>query len=157
MIRNLKYFEAGFWNWGILDGCFGDSRISPTDIDGCIERHGHKLLLETKMPGAKIPFGQQLTLESFVRDGATVIIVWGLKDSPQKIRVMTPHVTKDYEVATLETLRSIVAKWFAFADAGNQIGPIETARVLFRRKGQAFVAAMVAELVKLSDLERRFN
>jgi hypothetical protein len=56
-IRNMSQYDRGIWDWSILDGCFGDTKISPTDIDGCIERKGRKLFLETKTPGNPIPYG----------------------------------------------------------------------------------------------------
>lgn len=104
------------WDWAILDGCFGHTRIRPTDVDGLIERNGKCLFIETKQPGASIPYGQALMHKTLVRAGFSVLIVWGEKDSPCKIKLLTPSTTRTYEQADIETLRSLVSKWFTWAD-----------------------------------------
>ena len=49
-INDPVKFCAGLWDWGILNGCFGDTLIKPTDIDGFVERNGKFLFFETKSP-----------------------------------------------------------------------------------------------------------
>jgi hypothetical protein len=39
-INKLDAYVAGLWDWVCLDGCFGDTKIRPTDIDGLVERRG---------------------------------------------------------------------------------------------------------------------
>jgi hypothetical protein len=116
-IRNLDAFIAGIWDWAILNGCFGSTRIAPTDIDGMVERNGQFLVLEAKGPGVPLTKGQSLTLASLQRTGLfTVIVVWGNPGQPEKIRVMTPKKTIDVNPADLTTLRGWVANWFMYAE-----------------------------------------
>ena len=89
-IKNLDKFIAGLWDWAILDGCFGNTQISPTDFDGFVERHGKCLILEAKSPGVSIPVGQMRAFKTLIGTGIfTIIIVWGEKNKPQEIQVMT--------------------------------------------------------------------
>jgi hypothetical protein len=62
-IHNQALYEDGQWDWAILNGCFGKTKIAPTDIDGSIERNGKYLFIETKHPGASIPLGQGMFYE----------------------------------------------------------------------------------------------
>ena len=117
-IRNPIAFMAGIWDWNILRGCFGETKIRPTDIDGCVERNGHTLIIETKKPGVAIPRGQFIMYENWARTGVfTVIVVWGETDRPEAMMAFRPDGTiipkKDVD---LEGLRSLVAAWYAWAN-----------------------------------------
>ncbi len=155
-VRNAHAYLEGVWDWGILRGCFGSTKIEPTDIDGCIERKGRKLFLETKQPGKDIPFGQKMLLDSLVSDGHTVLVIWGERDTPCKIQMMTPYETIDYESANIETLRRLVAQWFDWANgnATDNTEPAQTARAFWRRKGREFCDTMMAEWMKLDEREK---
>lgn len=155
-IRNAQYYMEGVWDWGILRGCFGNTKIEPTDIDGCVERKGRFLYLETKRPGVQIPFGQELTFKSFISDGHTVLIIWGENNQPESMRLMTPFKTVDYPNADLETLKTVVSQWFQWAD-GNAVDasdPASTARAFWRRKGRAYCDTMMAEWTRLDEREK---
>lgn len=115
-IQNLDGFVGGLWDWDILAGCFGGSRIMPTDIDGLVEHNGNFLLLEAKRPGVLLKTGQRIVFERLQRTGLfTVIVAWGDTNTPMKLRVMTPKVTRDFEPANLEMFRSFVAQWYVHA------------------------------------------
>ncbi len=45
-IRSKEVFLQGLWDWAVLDGCFGNTRIRPTDVDGLIERHRGEAALQ---------------------------------------------------------------------------------------------------------------
>ncbi len=151
-IRNQASYDRGVWDWSILNGCFGTSKISPTDIDGCIERNGRKLYLETKQPGAPIPDGQMYTLLSFVNDdGNDVIIVWGTDKKIETIHVYTPWETTVYENANVERLKWLVSTWYARVngEVKEKTEPTKIARAFWRRKGQAYCDRIMDEWVKL--------
>lgn len=114
-IRNDQFYMEGIWDWAILNGCFGDTRIEPTDIDGLVERNGKFLVLETKSPGVTIPKGQEIMFKSFVRvSGAVVIVIWGQKNNPEKIKVFSRKHPDGFDIqsANMEYLRRLVATWF---------------------------------------------
>jgi len=116
-INNPEKFVAGLWDWAILDGCFGDTKIKPTDVEGEVERHGYFLRLETKAPGANIPDGQRYYLEALVNTGYfSVIVVWGNTNETEKIMTMTHREVTYYENATNENLRGLVKRWFEWAN-----------------------------------------
>jgi len=109
---------AGVWDWALLDGCFGETKIKPTDIDGFVERNGRFLILETKAPGASIPQGQFITFQQLVRRaGAMVIVIWGTNNKVEHIKVFTGlHINGIDEDADNERLKQVVSAWFAKAN-----------------------------------------
>lgn len=125
-IRDKAKFADALWDWCILDGCFGDTRIRPTDIDGFVERRGHFLTLEGKPYGADIPRGQLITLEAVANTGThSVIVAFGKPGVPKRLRWISKgnDITIDGDV---DRLRSWVKHWFSSAHrvpAGDPIPP----------------------------------
>lgn len=116
-IENPDAYLASLWDWACLDGCFGESKIKPSDVDGRVERNGKILEIETKLPGVTVPMGQEIMIETLVQVyGFTEIIVWGHPGRPEKIELRTPHTTRVYENTSLDKLREIVNKWYEWAD-----------------------------------------
>lgn len=116
-IENISEYLRNLWDWSVLDGCFGDTKIKPTDIDGFIERNGKFLAIETKSPGVDLNVGQLISFKSLVRTGYfTVAIVWGNPGRPTRITLMTRKATLEYRNADLAKLRWIVSRWFSYAD-----------------------------------------
>lgn len=118
-IQNETLFMEGVWDWGILNGCFGKSKIAPTDIDGAVERNGKFLFLETKKPETEIPTGQDIFYRGLVSAGHSVLYIWGEKNQPQKLRLITPNMDRTYHDADIKTLRELVEKWYHWADASR--------------------------------------
>ena len=118
-INNPALYMQGIWDWAILDGCFGTTRIKPTDVDGLVERNGMFLVLETKAPGAHLPEGQAITFKALVRKaGAVVIVVWGEQNRVQKTKVFSRKYPDGLEeTANNDRLRELVSGWFAMANA----------------------------------------
>jgi len=132
-INSAHRYLEGVWDWAILDGCFGDTKIRPTDIDAYAERNGHKLFIETKAPGVALPdsSGQMIALRSLVKDGHAVMILWGKQNRPEKMRLLTP--TKDQTATvTLDQVRTIVRQWYAWADRTPYRRPAATTAVTHR-------------------------
>lgn len=112
----VKYC-AGLWDWSILDGCFGDTKIKPTDVDGFVERNGKFLWLETKSPGVEIPTGQQITFDALMKTGIfTVFVIWGDTNSPKEIQVMTYLGKCLKKACDLNGLRDLVSRWYKWVD-----------------------------------------
>ena len=65
------------WNYGwetTIKKALGEfSYISPTDIDGVIERKGFFIFMEYKRTGARFPEGQKILFESLVKLSAKVL------------------------------------------------------------------------------------
>lgn len=116
-INNPEEYLSNIWDWSILRGCFGETRIEPTDIDGFVERNGKFLAIETKSPGVEIKTGQMITFKRLIDTGCfTVALVWGEPGKPEKITLMTSQTTLEYDHANLEQLRKIVSQWFKYAN-----------------------------------------
>jgi hypothetical protein len=116
-LRSRDAYRDAAWDWSILDGCFGHTRIAPCDLDGLIERNGRFLVIEAK-PGTKpLDRGQEITLNALARTGLfTVLVVWGPRNTPRRLVVLTKDRAMTYDPATLDTLRGIVTRWFTWAD-----------------------------------------
>lgn len=117
-INSAHRYLEGIWDWAILDGCFGQSRVRPTDVDGYIERNGHKLFIETKAPGVALPDngGQMIALKSLVDDGHSLLILWGTPGRPNKLRLMAGACDRTEEDIDLGRVRQLVSAWYAWAD-----------------------------------------
>lgn len=119
-INNPDLYMAGIWDWSILDGCFGETHIKPTDIDGLVERNECFLILETKQPGAQLPLGQERMFRALVkRAGAVVIVVWGERNRPERLRVFSQKHPDGKEIEDTKDgarLRLYVSAWFKRAN-----------------------------------------
>jgi len=116
-IQNRAMFEEGFWDWAIFDGCFGNTRIRPSDVDGMVERNGEFLAIETKRPGANIPTGQFWMYCALAeRPGMTVLILWGDPGNPEEMMVMDSYNPPEKMRCTLEDVREFVRNWFRAAE-----------------------------------------
>ncbi len=60
----------------MLDGCFGETKVSPGDIDGVAYQNGVCLFLEKKFPNGALQKPQVSMINSLVRQGNSVIAVW---------------------------------------------------------------------------------
>jgi len=116
-INSPEEYVKNLWDWRILDGCFGDSKISVSDIDGFVERNGKILILETKAPGVKIPTGQNIAFNSFVRQGITVFLIWGYPGNPERMSIWPRNSTP----CNLDIVRNFVKRWFYWADTGQKM------------------------------------
>jgi hypothetical protein len=117
-IENMDAYLKSLVDWKILDGCFGQTRIKPTDVDGLVERRGHCLFLERKLPGAVLKQGQRRTFDALAKQGNTTIVFWatGYGEGVQKMLLITPTDPGRVVDASLSDLRTEVAGWFARCD-----------------------------------------
>jgi hypothetical protein len=119
-IKNLQAFTNNLWDWAIFDGCFGNTRIKPTDIDGLVEKRGHFLWLEAKSPGKSIPLGQEIMFKNLRADGRhTIFVIWGDVGKPERLRIYQPHPKPIVEepYCDLPMLRAHVSRWYADANS----------------------------------------
>lgn len=119
-INNPELYLEGVWDWSILDGCFGKTKIRPTDADGMTEHHGQFLFFETKQPGAGVPQGQQIMFNALRSLGCfTVVIIWGYKPVVEHLEVLYPPPFQPVpkKAATLADLRNIARWWYRRANA----------------------------------------
>jgi hypothetical protein len=120
-IENPERYLSSAPDWSMLDGCFGDTPIRPSDVDGMVERRGCMLWLEHKSgPGASIKQGQKIAYGTFVkRAGWMVIVFWSNGESSSSVRRLTiwteGHIKEEWP-ADLTRLRELVTAWFAYAN-----------------------------------------
>uniref|UniRef100_A0A6M3II69 Putative single-stranded DNA-binding protein n=1 Tax=viral metagenome TaxID=1070528 RepID=A0A6M3II69_9ZZZZ len=112
-INDLDKFIASLPDWAILNGCFGDTKIRPTDIDGMVERNGKCLFLEHKGRRASLSKAQARAFRSLAEQGNTVITFWSEGEDVQRFRVDYRGGFKMFDPATLDDLRDIVSRWFS--------------------------------------------
>lgn len=112
-INNPAAFCAGLWDWDFLMPAFSPTRIRVTDIDGCVERNGALLFIETKKPNVAIPEGQaRMFRQATARNDLTVLVLWGEHNQPEQMQVWhagNPSVVTECDTA--DVVRT-VRDWF---------------------------------------------
>ena len=108
-IRSLDRFTDALWDWSCLDGCFGSSRISPTDIDGIVEVGGRFLLLEAKGAKARVTRGQARMFDALMRTGVfTIFVIYGYPGVPIRAQRWPAAAVS----ADLAAVRKAVSAWY---------------------------------------------
>ena len=116
-IHEPVLFLDGIWDWSIFDGCFGQTRIAVTDIDGLVERRGKFLVIEAKSPRTHIPTGQKIMFDALVATGFfSVLVIWGDTNKPVRAMLMNQKGVFDYSPADVKKCRAIVSAWFQYAE-----------------------------------------
>lgn len=120
-IRNPAGFLASLPNWKPIYQAF-PPKNHPGDIDGIMERHGQFLIIEKKMPGARVvPWsGQARTLKALHNLGVfTIIYMWGDETCPQEICVIGP--TDEFQIrprpVTFKQWIAVLRQWWDFAES----------------------------------------
>ena len=113
-IRNPRAFVDQLWDWGCLAGCFGDSKIQVTDIEGMVEHNRHFLIIESKGIGVPVPEGQRILFQKWISRGFSVIFVWGTPGQPERIEYYAfgKQIPEVFDPATLADLRAVVSGWY---------------------------------------------
>lgn len=115
-IRDETKYLSSFWNWEFLRGCFGGAPVEVSDIDGCIEKRSHLLLIETKSPGEEPPNGQKFMWENLRRTGRIkILVIWGQPGEPEQALYISEKSHEWYPQASIETIQKIVSEWYAWA------------------------------------------
>jgi hypothetical protein len=115
----------GVFDWSWTEGCFGETRITPMDLDGVIERKGKFLIFETKDIGVPIPKGQMYTFEALYRLNVFTILFIAGKTHPEKLMAwFQPGLHNGrkeikHTDITLEYIRYVVESWYVFANGGS--------------------------------------
>ncbi len=112
----------GVFDWSWTHGCFGETKITPMDFDGVVERRGNFLVFETKGVGVDVPRGQLFALQEFYKIGvATLLFVQG-KVQPEFAMVWCQPGFKagkqmrSHEPIDRDRAANFVREWYAFAD-----------------------------------------
>ncbi|MCB0185752.1 MAG: hypothetical protein KDE31_15900 [Caldilineaceae bacterium] len=115
MINNLDRFIQGLWNWDPISEVLpGKARVG--DIDGCLERRGKLLMLETKAPGAAIPTGQAIMFDNLRKTGVvSTIIIWGRQNQPEAMEIYAQNQICPKRPATMDDVRAAVRQWYTWA------------------------------------------
>ena len=123
-INSKERFLAGLWDWAIFDGCFGQTKIHPTDVDGLVERNGCFLFLEAKPSGGELKTGQRITIESLSWQPRTWVIVFYGDPAALAVTRITLYrrgQPEDQPDPSLEALRKLVGCWYAGADRYGRV------------------------------------
>lgn len=121
-IDGLKYTKT-FHDFDIFKGCFGNSRIMPSDLDFIVERKANFLCMEFKPGDKTISMGQHILLQRLSRvPKFTVILVYHIKGRALHESVMATSMQiypdgKRIECNN-EDIIKCVSLWFENADKG---------------------------------------
>lgn len=119
-LRDVLRHAQSKWSWAWLVPAFGDSRISPTDVDGFVERNGQFLVLECKPVLEAMPQGQRLALTALARIPVfTVLILIGNPpDDPRELITLPNWDVR--EPVTQEQMIETVRRWYEWANSPQQ-------------------------------------
>lgn len=123
-VSPYKYGEP-WHDYSLFTGCFGDTRIMPTDVDGIVERRGKFLVIEYKSGDTAIPRGQTVLLKRLsLLPAFTVIAIWRepcephATKTPIRIQVFPAN---DSEPTDTDYVRHFVKEWFSAADERREM------------------------------------
>ncbi|KKM95369.1 hypothetical protein LCGC14_1188930 [marine sediment metagenome] len=121
-LRDRRAYGDAAWDWSLLNGCFGDSKIRPSDIDGVIERKGHYLYLEAKPSRGHLGQGQRILLEGLCKQpNNIVIVVWGDNENPERMQIMQGGEVYPAQPTDRDGFRKAVADWYKMANAAQAV------------------------------------
>lgn len=102
----------------MLDGCFGATRITPSDVDGIVERNGEFLILEGKLGGA-VSYGQRRMYENLSRRLACPLLyLWGQPNDIRRWEVWNKGKLQYKGDTSNERVRDYVRRWFNYVNRG---------------------------------------
>jgi hypothetical protein len=115
--RKECYVKKVLPDWSMLNGCFGDTRVSASDLDGWIHQNGRVLFLEKKFPNGDIDERLKRTIGSLVQQGNSMIVIWceepdGSDISKMRVFNVIGYDSKFRVDATLADFRMAVQTWW---------------------------------------------
>lgn len=131
-IQDFDTFYLEHWDWGFLKaaGCFGTSRIEPTDVDGMTESKGYCILIEAKKPNVPIKQGQQILQTALINTGVfSVVNMWGIArtQSVVEVEVLKSHMFDYWKgPADIDHLIAIHKDWYSRVQALPHAKEIDT-------------------------------
>jgi len=113
-------YKTIFHDFDFLSGCFGNTRVMPTDIDGIIERNSNFLVMEFKPEGKRLSTGQRIMLERMSKiDVFTVLVIWHTPCEMHEPKVPTSiqaMPSKELKKVDVQEVRKIVCNWWDMAN-----------------------------------------
>jgi hypothetical protein len=111
------YVKETLPDWAMLDGCFGETRIRASDIDGVVHQNGKCLFLEKKYIHGCLEPPQVRAIETLVGQGNSVIAFWCSKTDGSDTMYMRVWGVPGYSSqerfeASIEDVRTAVKTWF---------------------------------------------
>lgn len=140
-INNLDRYMKSLWDWGFLDGCFGNTRSRVGDVDGILSHCGEILLLEGKPMVCAPEIGQRWINDrarnngqarlwaDLAGRGITVMVLWGEAEDPDYPMWKTPQRMQCWrrfqpepdvvKECSVELVRHYVSCWWTWAEKTN--------------------------------------
>lgn len=119
---------AQLWSFGMFKGCFGNTKIRPSDIDGIVDAGGHLLLLEGKdKQDGGLDEGQGRLFRNLRYPKSVASLIWWGNppegpvdrlryDPPVPLLVPQRGSIGTVHPASLDDLRAVVDEWHRWAD-----------------------------------------
>lgn len=123
---NRQPYSVAWHDFDMFMGCFGNTKIMPTDIDFIVERKGNFLIMELKTEGKQVFYGQELMLLNLSKlPKTTVVLLYhkprskcdkcgAIHDIPifTSKRIYPEHTTTP---TNNEDIKKFVSNWFKSA------------------------------------------
>lgn len=114
-IKFPDLLASGMWDWACLEGWNDDKRIYPSDIDGCLERRGNMLWIETMRTDAFLHGGQRRTYNSLALRGDYVVFLWGKPGEPVNAELWHKNKRLKSNHYTLPKFKRFLRCWWEWA------------------------------------------
>lgn len=117
-------YPVPWHDFDMFMGCFGNTKIMPTDIDFIVERKGNFLVMELKVENKQIFYGQELMLMNLSKiPKFTVVLAYhkprskcslcgAIHDKPEFTSIRIYPSLKVVPI-TNEGLKNIVSEWYS--------------------------------------------
>ena len=101
----------------MLDGCFGNTNVKASDIDGYIHQNGCVLFLEKKFPNGWLDEPQIRAIYTLVKQGNSFIVIWCEQADGSDISLMRVFGIENFnsetrQPAKLQDFRAAVQQWW---------------------------------------------
>lgn len=118
-----RHYIKTFHDFDIFKGCFGNSKIMPSDIDFIVERKNNFLMMEFKPEDKAVFYGQELLLQRLSRvPKFTVVLVFHSRGrtlhEKLDVKAMKEYPNGERIEANNKNLIIFVTEWYAKADKG---------------------------------------
>jgi hypothetical protein len=115
-LRSKSANNDGVFDWEWTAGCFGETKITPMDIDGFVERNGQFIVFETKDVGVPVKGGQEIALKRLHSIGRFTIVIIHGKIIPETAEVWYPKSKSVRYFSGVDEIRNLVSRWYVWAD-----------------------------------------
>lgn len=120
-IRDWEAVQNARCNWSWLAPAWGNTKISPSDIDFVVERRGYFLFVERKASRAGLSRGQEILLRQLAKAPKTTVacLVGAVREREIEPKEMLVIGEDEWKPVNRAGFLEFCSQWFARANRGG--------------------------------------